>query len=85
VDLDLATMKTLRMGAPVHVGDLELIPIEATSIQAQAIGGAVTGFASKEITALVIRSGTGQRALSPEGREIPIEELAREVPDLREL
>jgi hypothetical protein len=72
-------MKTLRRGTPVTVGDVELIPIESTFVSAEAIGGALTGFASKEITAIIVRSPAGQRALGLDGRELPMEELARQL------
>ena len=76
-------MKTLRMGTPVTIGDLELIPVEATHIDASRAAGALVGFASKS-AAIVVRSRAGAWALSPEGDEASLEELVREVPGLRE-
>jgi hypothetical protein len=77
-------MKTLRMGTPVTIGDLELIPVEATHIDASRAAGALVGFASKSAAAIVVRSRAGAWALSPEGDEASLEELVREVPGLRE-
>ncbi|HSC26889.1 MAG TPA: hypothetical protein VLD67_06420 [Vicinamibacterales bacterium] len=77
-------MNALRVGTPVLVEDVELIPIEMTRVtSAPVLGGFIT-LASKEPAAIVIRSRWGDRALDLEGRDTSLDRLLREVPGLRE-
>jgi uncharacterized spore protein YtfJ len=82
--LEVGTMNGLRIGTPVMIDDIELIPIERINVGSDAIPGGLVAFASKEPAAIVVRSRRGDRAVDLEGRDASLDRLLREVPGLRE-
>lgn len=77
-------MTTLRLGRPIRVGEIEVIPIERMHGTVDTIGGGILAIARKEPAALVIRTPDGDRAADLDGAEVALDELLRDVPGLRE-
>ena len=77
-------MTTLRLGPPIRVGEVEVIAIERTHSTIDTMGDVVLAIARKEPAALVIRTRDGDRATDLDGAAVPLDDLLRDVPGLRE-
>jgi len=75
-------MEELRAGNPLVAGAVTIVPIERCSLHSAAwnMGCWLSGF--KEPYAIIVRDADGVRALDTEAREIPLQSLLREIPDL---
>jgi hypothetical protein len=78
-------MRSLRLGARVTVGDVELIPVETVTARADLIDGFLVATAAREPVAIVVRSGAGWRSLDLDGQEIPVDDLVREIEELKDV
>ena len=72
-------------GAPIRIGEVTLVPILRTAVVCLNVRQGTTGFATKEVAGLVVVSPAGNRAISISGEEVPIEEYATQLPEVREL
>ena len=75
-------MSELRVGAPITVAGITLIPIERVWIRAEKQPYAYWLNATKEAFAVVICERGGPRAVDIEARELPIGELITVIPEL---
>jgi hypothetical protein len=77
-------MNKLRLGTPRNIAELMIIPVERINISAHKMKKGVWLYGSKEIAALVIYTPSNLYAFNIDGQELSVEELACEVPDLKE-
>jgi hypothetical protein len=75
----------LRVGTPVTVAGVELIPIERTHVGGDQIACGLVVYGAKEPAAVVIRSRLGDwAAFDLNGRRASLTNLLHDVPGLRE-
>jgi len=71
---------SLRVGAPVALAEVALLPVERVRVQAQRSAGSGAWFsASREPVALVVCDAAGVRAAGIESTAISLEELCEQV------
>lgn len=75
-------MRQLCVGVPLTIGETTLIPLEGVTITTlKQLRGCWLG-ATKETVAVVICRPDGLRALDMEARELRLDELTQEFPEL---
>lgn len=72
-------------GTLVRIGEVTLVPILRTVVVCLSGRRGVTGFGTREVIGIVVVSPAGNRAISISGEEVPIEEYAAQLPEVREL
>lgn len=75
-------MSPLRVGAPLAVGGAVLIPVERVAVKVERHRRGLWIGATKEVTALVVCEPDRLRAIDVQARELPVEDLIREIPGL---
>lgn len=75
-------MNELRIGTPVHIAGLTLVPVERIQVQTKGDWGL---YASKEPFAVIVNRDNHKQAFDCQGEERPIEELMEQLPQLGEL
>ena len=73
--------ETLRVGSPVHVGGVTLVPIERVALQSEM--GIICAWFSvaKQPYALIVRDATGIRTVDID-HAVSLEELRERIPEL---
>lgn len=74
--------ETFRAGAPVSVGAAILLPIERVVLSAELSAGLAWITALKEPVALILRDGSGIRALDIGAGPVSLDPLRDKVPGL---
>lgn len=77
--------ETISVGQSITVGEATLLPLVRTVVRCQESGGGVVCSGLKHVTAVVVLSPEGTRALNGEGEEVPVEQYVQKVPGLRNL
>ena len=77
-------MNKLCLGTPRKISGLMIIPVERIDISAHKMKRGVYLYGSKEIAAIVIYTPFNLCAFDIDGQELPVEELACKVPELKE-
>ena len=75
----------ISTGTLIRIGEVTLIPILRTAVVCLSGRRGVTGFGTREVIGIVVVSPAGNRAISISGEEVPIEEYAAQLPEVREL
>lgn len=75
-------MTRLVAGPPLRVGGRTLVAVARVWLHAHAAGGRAWAAGGREPVAVVVRDGSGTRALGVGGGEIPLEALLAEVDGL---
>ena len=75
-------MSELRIGKPVPIAGMTLIPIEKIEIRTLKARG---GYASKEPFAIIISCDNHYHALDSQGDELPINDLMAQLPQLSDV
>ncbi|MGA1842742.1 MAG: hypothetical protein ACMUIU_19160 [bacterium] len=77
-------MNKLCLGTPRNIAELVIIPVERINISSHKIKKGIWFHGSKEIAALVIYTPYNLSAFDIDGQELSVEELACDVPGLKE-
>jgi hypothetical protein len=80
-----ARMSELRVGAPFVSPELTIVPIEAIRRDSWIARAEFCVSAFKEPVAIVLLTRSETKAVDMSGAEVDVDELAAEVPGLREL
>ncbi len=72
-------------GEPVTIGAVTLLPILRTVTSCRGIGGAIVGFAAREVLGVVVISPAPVRVIDISGEEVSLELFAEQVPEVAEL
>ena len=75
----------ISAGTYIRVGGITLVPILRTAVVCLSGRRGVTGFGTREVVGIVVISPPGNHAISISGEEVPIEEYASQVPEVKEL
>jgi hypothetical protein len=79
-----SSLNKLHVGAPQHIAEFTIIPIERITLSAHTLHQSVWLYGSKEIAALVIHTPHSLLAFDINGQELSIDKLVCEAPDLKE-
>lgn len=74
----------ISIEAPVAVAGLTLIPVVKTSLNCWHRKGWFSFFGTKQPVSVVVVSPQARRAFRIDGEEIPLDQLMKEVPGLKE-
>ncbi len=72
-------------GQLITVGEITMLPIIRTAVVCQEVNPGVAGYGSKGLVGIVVVSPKGQYAIDIAGEEVPLEQYAEEVPEVKEL
>ena len=75
----------LGAGTPIRIGEVTLVPILRTAVVCLSGRRGVTGFGTREVVGIVVISPTGNHAISISGEEVPLDDYASRVPEVKEL
>jgi hypothetical protein len=75
-------MSDLRMGKPISLNGINVIPIEKVSVRSYALKKGYWLYGSKEPVSIVVCDTHGVRALDIQAQGLSLTELIREVPGL---
>ena len=75
----------ISAGTYIRVGEVTLVPILRTAVVCLSGHRGVTGFGTREAVGVMVISPTGNHAINISGEEVPIEEYASRVPEVKEL
>ena len=78
-------MKETRVGKPVAVGDITIVPLERVSVHHAGGKGRVSVFVSREPIGVVVTSPRGQQAISVSGEEVPLATYIQDIEGLQEV
>ena len=78
-------MNELKVGTPFVSGDLAVVPIEAVQAASSASARGICAWGFKEPAAVVLCTAPSVRAVDILGREMDLDDLAAQVPGLREV
>ena len=77
-------MKHERVGTPVTIGDMKLIPLERVSVHQEDDKKGFIFFVYKEPIGVVIMTPHGQWAIDIDGRTTPLETYVQQIDGLKE-
>jgi len=75
----------ISAGTYIRVGGITLVPILRTAVVCLSGRRGVTGFGTREVVGIVVVSPTGNHAISISGEEVPLDDYASQVPEVKEL
>ena len=75
----------ISAGTYIRVGEVTLVPILRTAVVCLSGRRGVTGFGTREVVGIVVVSPTGNHAISISGEEVPLDDYASQVPEVKEL
>ena len=78
-------MNELKVGTPFVRGDLAVVPVEAVQVDSCSSGRGICAWGFKEPAAVVLCTAPSVRAVDILGREMDLDDLADQVPGLREV
>ena len=70
---------------PVTIGDQKIIPVVQTCLNKKLQGKNIFMLFTKQPVAIVIVTRTSKRFFRINGKEISLEELAKEVPEIKKI
>jgi len=76
------TTEALRAAAPIHVGNVTLLPIERVVIRSDTFAARAWFAICKQPHALVIRDAAGIRVIDIDDKPVDIEQLRKTIPNL---
>ena len=77
--------REVRIGNPVAVAGVTLIPLVEISHNYWRHGSSLSTFVTKQPVSLVVVSPSTKKALKISGEEVPLEQLIHEVPAISEI
>ena len=77
--------KEVEIGNPVTIAEVTLIPVIKSSLAYWRRKGSVSSFGTKQPVSIVVISSSGKKAFGINGEEVPLDQLKREVPDIKEV
>lgn len=77
--------KEVEIGSPVAVRGVTLIPVTKVSLNSWRRKGSISSFGIKQPVSIVVVSPSEKRAFRITGEEVPLDQLIKEVPAIKEL
>jgi len=77
--------KEVEIGSPVAVRGVILIPVTKVSLNSWRRKGGISSFGIKQPVSIVAVSPSEKRAFRITGEEVPLDQLIKEVPAIKEL
>jgi len=77
--------KEVKIGNPVTVAGVTLIPVVKVSLNYWRGNGSVSFFGAKQPIGVVVVSPSAKRAFRITGEEVPLDQLIQEVPGIKEV
>ena len=77
-------MKQVTIGNPLMIGDVTLIPVEKVSVSHWRQGARLCFFGNKQVVCIVALSPGARKAFRITGEEVPLDQLASELPEIKE-
>ena len=77
--------KEIEICNPIKVAGITIIPVARTTLSHWHGTRSATFLGSKKAIGIVVISPSSKRAFRTTGKEVPLEQLIREAPDLREI
>ena len=77
--------REVSAGEIITVGEIRLLQIIETYVKCRSVRNSIACYGWKQLTGIVVVSPYWKRALNADGKEVPIEHYALEVPEVREL
>ena len=74
--------ETLKVGHPLTVAAVTLLPVERTVVRAGGQDARAWMFVAKDLYALVLHDAGGTRAVDADAAAIPLEQLVGKIPGL---
>ena len=78
-------IKRVSAGQKITVGEITILPIIQTFMVCRSVKTVIAGAGEKSVTGLVVISPKGRYAINIAGEEVPLEQYAEDVPEVREL
>lgn len=78
-------MREVRVGRPVTVGEMTIIPLETISVCHRSKRDRFAVYASKEPVGIVIRTPQSKYAFDIRGIQVPLETYTQEFDGLQEI
>ena len=75
----------IRIEAPLAVAGVTVVPIVKASLNLWHSKGCLLSFGTKRPISVVVVSPQARRAFRINGEEVPLDQLTREVPHLKEM
>lgn len=75
----------LSAGQRIEVGEMTLLPIVGTSVNCQSVSRGIIYSGRKHPVGIVVVSPEWEGAISVAGEEVPVEQYAEQVPEVKEL
>ena len=77
--------KEVEIGSPVAVRRVILIPVTKVSLNSWRRKDSISSFGIKQPVSIVVVSPSEKRAFRITGEEVPLDQLIKEVPAIKEL
>ena len=77
--------KEVKIGNPVTVAGVTLIPVVKVSLNYWRGNGSVSFFGAKQPIGVVVVSQSAKRAFRITGEEVPLDQFIQEVPGIKEV
>ena len=77
--------KEVEIGNPVTIAGITLIPVIKSSLAYWRHKGSISSFGIKQPSSIIMISPSGKKAFGMNGEEVPLDQLKREVPDIKEV
>ena len=77
--------KEVSAGQYITVGEITLLPIIRTSVISRSVNQGVVCSGSKSLIGIVVVSPKRKYAINMDGEEVPVEQYAEQVPEVKEL
>ena len=78
-------MKEIRVGRPVIIGEVTIVPLERVSVYHGSRKGGLSLYISKEPIGVVISSAQGKQAFNMSGERVPLETYTQEIDELQQV
>ena len=78
-------IKGLSAGQQITVGEITILPIIRTFMVCRSVKTVIAGAGEKSVAGIVVISPKRQYAINTAGEEVPLEQYAEDVPEVREL
>ena len=70
------------IGSPIVIAETTLIPVVKSSLNCQSSGNIIFFSGVKQPVSIVVASPSAKKAFEVTGKEIPLDQLIQEIPDL---
>jgi hypothetical protein len=77
--------KEITIGKPIMIAGATIVPLITTSARCYRLNGSLSIFGSKQPIYIVLVNKITQKAFRTTGEEVPLEQLAEEIPSLRHM